>query len=192
MDYQKLKEKVLAYMRESGNRIQDLTQMDDRARFYQEWSRDRMLRMTGGEIHSYLRRLSALRIWNNKDHAIKKIIDENGHDSVRAALAELVWSDKPIESRWDDFRGKVKGVGPGIASELLMNTHPEQYMIYNSFVIAGLHTLGVVGLPSSNKITGEKYVEYCSLAKKIAEEIHLATNKSTNFLIVDHFLCTLS
>lgn len=157
--------------------------------FYQQYKRDKILQMDAEEVYKYLSPLWAMLIWGNKHYVVDKIIEDNGLDNFKEHLANLLWSDTPIEQRWDTFRNDIKGMGPAMISEVLSKTHPNEYTIWNRRAYVGLNYLEVENLPRYDyQLNGEVYRYLCDVSKEIAAEFERAGFEDTTLLAVDYFL----
>jgi hypothetical protein len=115
--------------------------------------------------------------------------DENDNNKVREELAALVWSDQPIEKRWDAFRNSIKGLGPAMMSEILCHTHPDRCMLWNRRAYVALDYVGVSDLPRYNyQITGKKYRMLCGVAETLVAEMRAHGDAGANMLTVDYFI----
>jgi hypothetical protein len=126
---------------------EEVKERSDLVVYYQRFTHEKILSMTPEEIYEYLSKLWAMLIWGNKHYVVDKIIEENGLSDFRKDLAELVWGDHDIPERWDDFRSRVKGMGPAMISEILCKTHPDDFMLWNRRAYVGLNYLQVENLP---------------------------------------------
>src|SRR5579872_2667393 len=129
---------------------QDLKEREERAAYYKSWTAERLRAMTKEDLAEYLSKLWAMRIWGNKKYVVDQIVDDNGLPALLSSIADLVWSTQAIESRWDSFRKKVKGMGPAMMSEILCHAHPTEYMLWNRRAYFALNYLGVPDLPRYN------------------------------------------
>lgn len=101
----------------------------------------------------------------------------------------MLWSNEDIKIRWDNFRTKIKGMGPAMISELLCKTHPEKYMIWNRRTFIGLKYLEIDDLPRYDyQITGEIYEHLFNVSKKILFELQKKGFKENSLLFVDYFI----
>lgn len=180
----------LQHMKIGAEKFQaDAEQRKERAEYYQGWDKSRMLKMGEEDLADYLSRLWAMLIWGNKQYYVDKLIADNGFDSIKKELAELVWGSGSIEKRWDAFRGKVKGVGPAMMSEILCHVHPSECMLWNRRAFVGLQALGVPNLPAYNyQLTGKRYKELSSIAGEIAAAMQGHGIADANLLTVDYFI----
>ncbi len=120
--------------------------------------KERLLALTEEELYDYLSPLWAMLMWGNKHYQIDNIIEANGMPLLRKQLANLVYGEDSIEKRWDEFRNKVKGIGPAMMSELLCKTYPEQYLIWNRKTHNGFTLLQISGIPRyESSLTGKTY-----------------------------------
>ena len=161
----------------------------ERQKFFQSWTDSRLKTMTAEEFTQLLSRLWAMLIWGNKQYVADKIIQDNGLDSVRTALADLLWGSRSVEQRWDDFRLRIKGIGPAMMSELLCHVHPDSCMLWNRRAYVALEYLEVENLPSHDyQLNGKRYMELGRVARSIGEEMGKRGLEDTDLLAVDYFM----
>jgi hypothetical protein len=152
--------------------LADLKDREARKLYNQSWTIEKILEMSEADLAEYLGKLWAMLIWGNKQYVIDKLIQDHGLKTVCQELANLVWSQKPIEQRWDTFRKNIKGVGPAMMSEILCHVHPALWIIWNRRAFVGLNYLGFENLPRYNyQATGKKYAELSEAAKTIVLEL---------------------
>lgn len=167
----------------------DKTQRAERVAYYQAQTAEKIRAMSEEELYEYIAKLWAMLIWGNKKYVVDKLIQEHGFKKVKEELAELVWGDKPVDQRWDHFRGAIKGMGPAMISELLCHAHPNEYILWNRRAYVGLRYLGLDDLPRYNyQINGKRYKALCDTAKAIAQEMRKESIADANLLTVDYFI----
>lgn len=168
---------------------QDLEERKHRTEYYCSWSKDRLLNMSEEDFYEYVSKLWAMLIWGNKKYAVDKLIQDNGFDTVKTSIAELVWGKESVEKRWDAFRKTIKGVGPAMMSEILCHVHPDEFIIWNRRAYVGLNYIGVKKLPRYNyQLSGNRYAELCQVEKEIAAELRKSGITDANLLTVDYFI----
>jgi hypothetical protein len=161
----------------------------DLIEYYRSYTKDKMLKMSEEDIYEYISKLWAMLIWGNKHYRVDKILEDNGLQKFRKKLADLVWSDEVIQSRWDSFRKEIKGMGPAMISEILCKTHPNEFMLWNRRAYVGLNYLGVKNLPRYDyQLSGKTYKFLCDVCKEISKELEAAGFKDTSLLAVDYFI----
>ena len=159
-----------------------------RRNYYQSFNKDKLLAMTEENFLEYMSRLWSMLMWGNKKFVVDKLIADNGFETLKKHLAELLYGTTQIENRWDDFLKSVKGIGPATISELLTYVNPKEYVIFNKTVILCLSYLEVPDMPKYNyQCTGKKFAEICAITKDIANELRLAGAKEYDLLAVDYF-----
>jgi hypothetical protein len=167
----------------------DLEERKERAAYYQSWTPERLQHMSAEEFAEYLSKLWAMRIWGNKQYVVDKLIGDNGLPNLLKHLSDLIWSNLPLDQRWETFRKTVKGVGPAMMSEILCHVHPCTCLLWNRRAYVGLNYLGVPDLPRYNyQITGEKYQDLCNTAAEITKEMQALGDGDANLLTVNDFL----
>jgi hypothetical protein len=193
MDIERLRKHIreyLQHMREpTATNIQGAAERQERAQYYQSWTADRIRAMTEDELYEYISKLWAMLIWGNKKYVVDKLIEDNGFRKLKDELAELVWGDEAIETRWDRFRSNIKGMGPATMSEILCHTHPDDCMVWNRRAYVGLRYLSVENLPRYNyQVSGKRYKELSTVAKSIASEMEALGVSNPTLLTVDYFI----
>jgi hypothetical protein len=145
--------------------------------------------MTEDQFYEYIAKLYAMLSWGNKKYVIDKLISENGFDSLKNQIADLVWGALPIEQRWDRFRSQVKGMGPAMMSEILCHSRPAEYVLWNRRAYVGFRYLGLDDLPRYNhQVTGSRYKSLCDTAKEIAGELRNEGISDADLLTLDFFI----
>ncbi len=193
MNTELLKQHVKKYVKRlqkpSPEHLEELAKRIERRHYYQSWTKEKILAMTLEEFEEYIAKLWAMLIWGNKKYVTDKMIDRHGLDHVKQELAELVWGDESIIDRWDRFRGKVTGMGPAMASEILCHVHPKDCMLWNRPAYVGLNYLGVKNLPRYNyQLSGKRYHELTQTTKIIVRELATAGVKDPDLLTADYFI----
>ncbi len=161
----------------------------ERREYYQSFGKTRLLAMTEDEFLAYISKLWSMLIWGNKKYVVDKLIADNGFETVKKQLAELLFGSSAIEKRWDTFLKNVKGLGPATISELLTYANPREYAIFNKTTILCYTYLDVADMPKYNyQYTGKRYAEICNTARRIAAVMADAGAENTDLLAVDYFL----
>ena len=161
----------------------------ERKLYYQSFTKDKLLSMTEDEFLEYISKLWSMLIWGNKKYVVDKLIADNGFLALKKQLAELLYETSPIEKRWDLFLKSVKGMGPATISELLTYANPQEYVIFNKTTILCFGYLDIPDMPKYNyQYTGKKYMEVCTIAKEIAQELKKFGAENYDLLAVDYFL----
>lgn len=173
----------------SAEFLSDWEERRDIVRTYQSYDEQTISKMDAEDLYEYISPLWAMLIWGNKRYVVDKLIEDNGLETIKSELIELLWSDTPIETRWDRFRKRIKGMGPAMISELLCRTHPKEYMIWNRRAQVGLEYLEVEGLPRYDyQLDGKKYKELCNVTREIANELAKAGFENDSLLMVDYYI----
>lgn len=154
------------------------------------FTREVLLNMSEEQLYDYIAPLWAMAMWGNKYYQIDNIIEANGMDLLRKQFANLIYGTSPIEKRWDEFRSKVKGIGPAIMSELLCKTHPDSFLLWNKKTYNGFSALEVANLPRFEaRLNGHKYSKLCEIGRQIITEINCSENKLiTDMLTLNSFI----
>ena len=160
-----------------------------RKEYYQSFTKDRILAMTEETFHEYISKLWSMLIWGNKKYKADKLVADNGLEHIRKQLAELLFGESSIETRWDSFLRDVKGLGPATMSELLIYRSPHEYMIFNKTTVLCFTYLGIDGMPRYDyQYTGKKYTDVCTIAKEISAQLATHNLPDVDLLAVDYFL----
>lgn len=161
----------------------------ERKAYYQSFTKDRLLAMTKDDFFEYISKLWSMIMWGNKKYVADQLIADNGFDTLKKELSELLYGTAPIEKRWDGFLKSIKGIGPATVSELLTYINPNEYVIFNRTTILCYTYLDIPDMPKYNyQYTGKKYTEVCAIAKEIAAALKAAGADDYDLLAVDYFL----
>lgn len=167
----------------------NLEERKGRKKFYQSFTKDKLLAMSEEDFLEYISRLWSMLMWGNKKFVVDGLIADNGFTELKKKLVELLFGNDPIENRWDVFLKSVKGLGPATISELLSYANPQEYVIFNKTTILCYGYLEIPDMPKYNyQCTGKKYAEVCAIAKEIAAELKKAGAEDYDLLAVDYFL----
>jgi len=130
--------------------------------------------------------------WTKKDWKAIQILKENmGIDNVRDALYDLLYLEKPLWQRYDQFRNRIKGLGDSFITEIMAFSNPDKYCLWNMKpkVVLPLLKLDYLFPPKVFKyqLTGKDY-EKCIEGLSIIKEELKAVFENPNFVDVDHFI----
>ena len=193
MDYKKLDTTIASFVKKKEeipvHFNEDLQERLDRRSYYSSFDAETIRAMDRDELSEYLSKLWAMMMWGDKQKHAEKLIDDNGTDSLKTSLAEVLYGDKPLITRWNTFMESVKGIGPATVSELLTYVDPHEYAIMNRITISCLGYLGADGMPKYNyQQTCEKYLEICEISKEISAKLQEAGIEDADLLTVDYFM----
>ena len=193
MNTELLKQHIATYKKWlSSNKEQAQQEQTERTKLsleYQAYTKEKMLAMTEDDIFEYIAPLWAMLIWGNKQYVIDKLIADNGIELLKKQLTNLIWGADKIEARWDEFRKKIKGMGPAMMSELLCKTHPNDYLLWNRRALIAFDYLGISNLPRYDyQFTGKMYAALCQQGKEISKIMQEEKIVSTDLLAVDYFI----
>lgn len=193
MDTQKLSAAIAAFMRNQKNNAayyeENKKERKERKEYYQSFTKDKLLEMTEDDFLEYISKLWAVSMWGNKKYVVDKLIEDNGFFPIKKHLAELLYGSASVEARWSAFQKAVKGMGPASISELLSYIDPQEYVIFNKTTVRCYSYLGISDMPKYDyQYTGKKFIEICSIAKKIGADLKKSGAEDHDLLAVNHFL----
>jgi len=167
----------------------DAKERSDRIAYYQAFTADKIRDMTPENMYEYFGKLWSMLIWGNKEYVVDKIIEDNGLETLKESLIELLYGSKPVEVRWTKILSTIKGLGPATISELLAYSNPNENAIFNKRTVDCFTYLGIEKMPVyTYQYTGKKYLEVCSITKEISKTMQAKGLTDTNLLSVDYFL----
>jgi len=148
--------------------------------------------LTEDDFRIVIKSLWATNLWTNKDWKVNDTLKKNGGvERIREFLFILLYGNDPIYQRYDNFRKRVKGIGPSMLTELMAFIEPQEYCIWNEKPKAVLPFLRMDNLLPGRvfkyQISGKDYESCISVLSKIKENLGgLTTNP--DFIDVDFFL----
>lgn len=168
----------------------DYTERRTRCELYQKaFSRDNINALTETELGSLLGDLWANEIWTDKSQPLKRLLSTFSIDRIKAELTVLLWGEMPLDRRFDEFRGSVKGMGPAAITELLTLIHPEDCAIWSSRVRKALETLRMGDILPVGKyqISGREYTEIILTLREIKDLVQSKYSEVKDLLDIDFF-----
>lgn len=168
-----------------ANKIQAVVEQQEREQLsvnIQQYTKERLQNMSEDDLFDYIAPLWAMAMWGNKHYQVDNIIEANGMPLLREQFANLIYGSTILEKRWDEFRSKIKGVGPAIMSELLCKTYPNEYLIWNRKTYNGFTVLEIPNLPRYEaRLNGKTYE---ILSKHGREIVEVAQKKDLRILVI--------
>lgn len=156
-----------------GNKAEVESDFNERhamCREIQLYSKERLENLSEEEFFNLIAPLWAMSMWGNKKYYLDNVIESNGMDLIREQLVNLLYGKESIESRWDEFREKIKGLGPAIISELLNKFKPNEYILWNKKSLTGFIALGIPKVPKYNSaIDGKKYAYLSKVGRELVD-----------------------
>ncbi len=156
----------------------------------QAYSKERLLKLSEEEFFNLIAPLWAMGMWGNKKYYLDNVIESNGMDLLREQLANLFYGKASIENRWDEFREKIKGLGPAIISELLNKFNPNEYILWNKKSLKGFIALDIPKVPKNNSyLDGKKYAYLSKAGRELVDKAKAqGVNEIEDLLALDYFI----
>ena len=153
-------------------------------------ARDSLKEFTEAEFVKVMSKLWANELWTNKQYPVERVLSSISIEDLKARLSDLLWSNRPLPQRYDEFRKVVKGMGPAQITEILSFTNPREYGIWNRRSREALRTLGLGDIVPVGKydISGSEYERFNAVLKNIAPILKSEEIPDPNLLDVDLFL----
>lgn len=169
---------------------EEIAEREAHAKEMRKYDKKRLLSMSADDIYDLISPLWAMIMWGNKHYKVDNLIETNGLDNLRTQFANLLYGEGTIAKRWDEFREKIKGVGPGIMSELLNKTYPDECILWNSKTKIGFTILEVPKTPRYDSAMDGKMYAYLSECGKNMLAIAKAKgyNDLENLIALDYFI----
>ena len=162
--------KYLSYLKQYHQWLQshkvkakeDLAERENYAKEMRKYDKNRLLNMSAEDVYDLLSPLWAMAMWGNKHYKIDNLIETNTIELMRSQFANLLHGKDPLAKRWDEFRQKVKGIGPAIMSEILNKAFPDECILWNSKTKTGFTILDVPNTPKYDSAMDGKMYAYLS------------------------------
>ena len=190
--------KVLTYLEQyhqwlqkhSTKAAEELAEREIHAKNMQKYNKARLMNMTAKDFYNLLSPLWAMAMWGNKQYRIDNLIEINSLELIREQFANLLYGDDSLAKRWDEFRQKIKGIGPGIMSEVLNKAFPDECILWNSKIKNGFTILEIPNTPKyDSAMDGKMYIYLSECGKKILDFAkNNGYNDLENLIALDYFI----
>jgi len=158
---------LIAHQEKATNEFAERESLVNEMRKY---DKARLQEMTADDVYNLLSPLWAMGMWGNKHYKIDNLIETNGIELIRTQFANLLYGKDSLAKRWDEFRLKIKGIGPGIMSEILNKAFPNECIIWNGKTKTGFTILEVPNTPKyDSAMDGKMYAYLSERGKKMLE-----------------------
>lgn len=149
-------------------------------------------RLSEEKFSEIIKSLWASQIWSDKNYKANAVLEDNSISNIRQELALLLYSDAPLQERFDRFRKHIKGLGPSSITEILVFVKPHEYCLWNEKPKTVLPFLGLDSLLPSRvfkyQITGADYIQCNEVLNLIRNELQKHGFENADFIEVDFFL----
>ena len=159
-----------------------------RVRFFREELPRRFAQFSVSDFEELISMLWASHVWGNQSHLAQKLIHDNGLETLRDRIRDLVEATDP-EAAYGVCLREVKGMGPASITEILAYAHPDRCGIWNRQVREALGALGIVERVNVKKyaLSVEEYRAFNRLVGEIGAELQAAGVSGVDHLLVDYF-----
>lgn len=156
------------------------------------FAKDSLQEIDEGTLRELIQMLWAFVGWTNKDYLVEEMM-RSGLDKIRNAFDYLLYSNEPLEKRFDRAK-EIRMLGAAGISEILIHFNREQHAIWNRRARAGLIKIGVPteSLPKSKQISGSQYADYCFTVEKVLREVKNLNPEIKDLFDLDFFLYYLA
>jgi hypothetical protein len=177
---------------QATDREADLSERQERSELYKKLLSPEKLKIINElEFGQVISSLWASLMWGNKGFLVERLLNDNGVSPLSSSLYDLLWGERSIANRYDDFRRTIKGFGSGMITEILAFVHPDKCGLWNNKARQALILLGLEEtFPTVRKsqISGREYEQFISLLKIIQAEISTHDIPELDLLGIDYFL----
>jgi len=156
-------------------------------------SPERIENLSLEDFQKLIKSLWALKLWKNQDFKVNKLLEDNGFEKLKKEFISLLFSNAPIEKRWDEFRNSIKGFGSASLSEILTYIFPNRYGILNSVSLTMLFRLGFLTEKDVKKMSfglasGRDYKRFMEKLEQFREELENKGLANADFLEVNYYI----
>jgi hypothetical protein len=176
----------------ASDREADLAERQERSELYKKLLKPQSLtNFNELEFGQVISSLWASLMWGNKGFLVDRLLIDNGVSQLSVSLRDLLWGDRPLAVRYDDFRKNIKGFGAGMITEILAFVHPDNCGLWNNKARQALILLGfeeTFPVVKKSQINGREYEQFNSLMKVIKAELLAHDIPELDLLGIDYFL----
>jgi len=153
---------------------ESLKERADRKRLFGSYfGRESIEELTEEQLREALKILWANAMWSNKDYLVDKILEANPFPELKERLKELLWGERPLQERYDEFMESVKYLKTAQITEIMCFTRPDDYALWNRRVMDALSQLGFGDVLPVGKYypSGAEYETIVQAFKEVADAL---------------------
>lgn len=179
MNEVRLNELIELYVNNYSTISNRLFEGNEKKKFFQSFDYEKIVNMSRDDLSNYLKNL-----WTVFPMIINKIIDENGFDNFKNRLADLLYGDRSINERYDEFFKSISYFKDYTMSEVLSYVYPNEFMIWDGKV---RRVFNLLGIEFSESFTYDSYNRILSYGKTIQNKINDRMNINFDLVDIDCF-----
>ncbi|RLE84687.1 MAG: hypothetical protein DRJ67_10155 [Thermoprotei archaeon] len=177
----------LEYM-ETGEGRRSLEERVRRKKLFRSYfGRESIDDLTEEQFRHVVRILWANAMWTDKDYIADRILRATPFPELRERLKDLLWGDRPLRERYDEFMRRVKYVKTAQATEIMCFTRPGEYAMWNRRVMEALSHLGFSDVLPVRKYrpSGADYERIVAAFKEIGDILRREGVPDVDLTVVD-------
>lgn len=154
-----------------GNKAHDevvVYQDEVLARFQPVFRPEGVGSLTAEEFKEFLKAENN-RHWSSLHRMASKVTRDMDH--LRGALAVLLDEDRPLAARLDEALTTADGLGPGIATAVLLVAYPDRYGVWNGTSEQAIKRLGMWPSFERGSTRGERYEAINQLLLRLRDDL---------------------
>lgn len=184
MNEAKLNELVELYIKNYSSISNRLADGNKKKEYFQSFDYEKIINMSRVNLIDYLREL-----WTVFPMIANKIIDENGFDNFKNKLADLLYGDRELSERYNEFYNNIRYFREYAMSEVLSYIYPNDFMLWDSKV---RHAFNILEIEIHEATNFDNYNKILSYGKIIQSKINNKLNANLDLVDVDCFYEFLS
>jgi endonuclease III-like uncharacterized protein len=195
MNVKDINDYVKQYLNWKQENRAEIEERIKRVQWYQEklGSPEKIKNLSLEDFQKLIKSLWALKLWKNPDFKVNKLIEDNGFEKLKSEFISFLFSDAPIEKRWDEFKNSIKGLGSASISEILTYIFPNRYGILNSVSLTMLLRFGFLTEKDVKKMSfglasGHDYRKFMEGLTQFREKLESKGLANADFLEVDFYI----
>lgn len=112
MDTQKLNSAISEFIKKKKSNAayyaDNWSERKERKKYYQSFTKDKIIAMTEDEFLEYISKLWSMLIWGNKKYVVDKLIADNGFIPLKKQLQNCFMGQVPLKNDGICFSGPLK------------------------------------------------------------------------------------
>ena len=180
----------IEYLETEEGRMHSETRTERKRLFRSYFGKESIDELSEDRFRDVVRILWANAMWTDKDYLADRILESTPFPQIKKYLKDLLWGQRPLRDRYDEFMKNVKYMKTAQVTEIMCFTRPNEYALWNRRVMNALRYLNFGDILPVKVYypKGHRYEKIVAAFKEIRDILRREGIPSADLTIVDLLL----